>query len=106
MKRNNHLVAGPGFILLLLLSSLSAAQEPENVNQLILEEQFLKNPTPENFNKLNSADQLRFLKNENNYRADLAIEFYKNENNVGLDSNVDVKYFGDKNNVGKNPAAD
>ncbi|HLD80042.1 MAG TPA: hypothetical protein VJA18_05785, partial [Candidatus Nanoarchaeia archaeon] len=70
------------------------------------EEQFLKNPTPENFNKLNSADQLRFLKNENNYRADLAIEFYKNENNVGLDSNVDVKYFGDKNNVGKNPAAD
>ena len=37
MKRKNHLIAGLGFILLLLLSSLSAAQEPENVNQLILE---------------------------------------------------------------------
>ena len=93
MKRNNHLIAGLCFTFLLIILSLSAAQEPENGNQLSFEEQFLKNPTADSFqafmneNPLKAADYLA-----QNYNNEFAQQFYDNPEHLGLNPALDDKY--------------
>jgi len=114
MKSNLNKIVALLHIFLLIFSPFAAALDPSTADGTAsptssdqFYDQFSKDPalwTANNFDKLSPADQAEFL--SNNYQPALALEFYKNQNNVGLNSQVDFKYFADKNNFGKNPLAD
>ncbi|GEM_PF-5088787 len=102
------------YIFLLIASPFALAQDTSPVGGTASStssdqfyDQFGKDSalwTANNFDKLSAANQAEFL--SNHYQPALALEFYKNQNNVGLNNQVDFKYFADPNNLGKNPLAD
>src|SRR3989338_4121339 len=113
MKSTQTQVMALVYIFLLMSSPFAVAEDISSAGGAASStsdqyyDQFSKDSglwTAANFEKLSPANQAEFL--SNNYLAALALEFYKNQNNVGLNSEVDFKYFADLNNLGKNPLAD